>query len=360
VLTTPSSIIGGCLRATHHCCVYRSSFSFARDLELYFRVNNCRQVYWLHMSTGFSFGGAGSALGGAFGSSNTNAFGSNPFSTGASGTGAFGSPAPSTGTGFSGTPASATTGTIGGFGSIGGATNPFGGGTLSGAFGTSTATSGGFGGTSGTTGFGTPTISTGTGLGGVGFGSLMSAPSTQMSFGTSSGGSNSFGFGTSSNAIPTGGNPFGNSGLLSTQSALASSAQPTTSFGGFGNAPTSGFGAPTFGGGMSMSSQQATIGQSNAETNTAARIREIQQLYAPSIDQTGKYIATDNVQGTIPNRACEFRTVMYRFKARGTSTNSSRPEGVSMLKWEQVSHVENLNEFESYIDTIYMYTDGTR
>lgn len=68
---------------------------------------------------------------------------------------------------------------------------------------------------------------------------------------------------------------------------------------------------------------------------SAARFREIQQLYAPAVDQSGRFHPVDGTQGTIPNKACEFQTVMYRFR-EGPAVANRKPEGVSMLKWEQM------------------------
>ena len=81
-----------------------------------------------------------------------------------------------------------------------------------------------------------------------------------------------------------------------------------------------------------MASAQPTV----PEWPGSARIREIQQLYAPSVDATGRYLSTDNAPGTIPNKNCEFQTVMYRFKD-GASGTVQKPQGVSLLKWDQVN-----------------------
>ena len=185
------------------------------------------------------------------------------------------------------------------------------------SFGGSTSSQGSGSITSGSTPFGwlnAPSTGFGTSAPSTGFGT--SAPST--GFGTSA---PSTGFGLSSGGLSgafASGLGFGNLG--SAPGAFGSSNQ------GFGFLGASGSSSGLGAGAAQLPSQ---------DWPGSARIREIQQLYAPSVDPSGRYLPSDTVAGAAPNKSCEFQTVMYRFK-NGASDQVQKPQGVSLLKWDQV------------------------
>ena len=196
------------------------------------------------------------------------------------------------------------------------------------------------------------------------FGVLVIAPSRQLlyqgpavSTGPTMSSGFSFGGSTSSQgsgSITSGSTPFG---WLNAPSTGFGTSAPSTGFGlssgglsgafasglGFGNlgsAPGA-FGSSNQGFGfLGASGSSSGLGAGAAQLPSqdwpgSARIREIQQLYAPSVDPSGRYLPSDTVAGAAPNKSCEFQTVMYRFK-NGASDQVQKPQGVSLLKWDQV------------------------
>lgn len=288
-------------------------------------------------STGFgtSPNGGFKSLGSSFGApaqtANSFNFGAAPAPATSSGFGAsnaFGAPS----TGFGGT-------TTTGFGSsaAGSAPSAFGSFNASAqqpasTFGSSATPGSGFG--TALSSFGAPAAAGSTGFGTSPSGGFKSLGS---SFGAPAQTTNSFNFGSA--AAPT------TSGFGSSSNVFGA---PSTGFGsagslgGFGAAPTTGFGAaPTtgFGGGFGGFKGLGGFGQTQVAQQPdwagAAKLREIQQLYAPSVDPaTGRYLPSD---GGAVNRACEFQTVMYRFRD-GTSAGlgERKPEGMGLLRWEQM------------------------